>query len=146
MYVVLRYEAQNMMHFHATPVLYEKSVSAQKRCTYFPLNTIKPAILSMNKMSDLPFSRDAFHGASHERVLVQHRVEVLHRQRKQIAISLGSHAGHASRVGQQADLAEVRAITERRRDLAVGHHDVDDALLDEEHLVADGSFFDDDIT
>jgi hypothetical protein len=114
--------------------------------TKFSSEWFKPAIFKIIKMSNLPFSRDAFHGASHERVLVQHRVEVLHRQRKQIAISLGSHAGHASRVCQQADLAEVRAITERRRDLAVGHHDVNDALLDEEHLVADGSFFDDDIT
>ena len=63
-----------------------------------------------------------------------------------VAVGLGSHAGHSPGVGQEANLAEVGSVGQAGGDLPVGHHDVDDPLLDEVHLGADGSLLDDYIT
>ena len=67
---------------------------------------------------------------------------MVHAQAEDVAVRLGPHAGHAARVGQQADLPEVGAVREAGRDLAVTHHDVHDALLDEVHLRPDRALLD----
>ena len=92
-----------------------------------------------------PLGGHALHGAPHQRVAVQHGVEVLHRQGEQVAVRLGAHAGHPAGVGQQTDLAEVGAVAERGGHLAVDG-DVHYPLLDKVHLVADGALLDDDVT
>lgn len=71
---------------------------------------------------------------------------MIHREAEEIAVGLGTDRGHPPRVRQQADLAEVRAVRQRGRDLAVRHHDVHYALLYEIHFRADRTFLDDDIT
>lgn len=50
-----------------------------------------------------PLGRDGLHGAPHERVYVEDGVEVLHRQREQVAVGLCPDTGHALRVRQEAD-------------------------------------------
>lgn len=67
---------------------------------------------------------------------------MIDREAEEVAVGLGAHRGHPPRVRQQADLTEVRAVREGGRHLAVGHHDVDYALLDEVHLRADRALLD----
>lgn len=62
---------------------------------------------------------------------------MIHREAEEVAVGLGAHRRHPPGIRQQADLAEVRTVGQGGRHLAVRHHDVDDALLDEVHLRAD---------
>lgn len=71
---------------------------------------------------------------------------MIHREAEEIAVRLGADRGNPPRVRQQADLAEVRAIGQRGRDLAVRHHDIDYAFLYEVHFRPDRTLLDDDIT
>lgn len=93
----------------------------------------------------VPFSSDTFKCPPHERILVEYRVEMIDRQRKQVAVRFGSDAGDASGVGEQADFTEVGSVAQTGGHLAVAHDDVDDAFLDEVHLGADRAFLDDDV-
>lgn len=67
-------------------------------------------------------------------------------QGEKVAIRFGSHTGHTASVRQQTNLAKVRAVAQAGCNLAVGHDDVDDAFLDEIHLVADCALLDYDIS
>ena len=51
-------------------------------------------------------------------------------------------------VGKTANVptSEVGSVAERGCDDAVGRDDIDDALLDEEHAVAEGAFLDDGVS
>lgn len=94
----------------------------------------------------IPFGRHRLHRSPHEWVLVQHRVEVLHRQREEVAVGLRADWRYSPRVRQQTDLSEVGAVAETRGDLTVRHHDVHDALLNEVHLVPYRALLDNNIT
>ena len=105
-----------------------------------------------------PLGRDALHGPPHERVGLQDGVEVVHWEGEEVAVGLCPHTEqsdyngwrvwgvrsvsprHTPGVGQQADLPEVRSVTEGGCHVSILHHDVHDPLLDEIHLGADGSF------
>lgn len=110
------------------------------------ITTAKLSRKASSQLKGVPFGRNALQCAPHERVLVEHCVKVFDREREQVAVGLGPHARHSPGVGEQTDLAKVRAVAERSGHVAVVHHDVNDALLDEVHLGADRSLFDDDIT
>lgn len=70
---------------------------------------------------------------------------MIHREAEEIAVRLGADRGNPPRVRQQADLAEVRAIRERGRDLAVRHYYIDYSLLYEVHFRPYCTLLDDDI-
>lgn len=50
--------------------------------------------------------RHGLEGPPHHGILLQHLVEVVHRQRVQSAVVVGAHAGRAPAARQQADLCE----------------------------------------
>lgn len=103
-------------------------------------------VQKISPLPGLPLCRHRLHRFAHERILVQHAVEVVDAQREQITVGFRAHAGHAPRIGQQTDLAKVGAVRQRGGHLAVRHHYVHHALLDEVHLGSDCSLFDDDVT
>lgn len=94
----------------------------------------------------LPLRRDALHCPPHEWVGVEDCVEVLHTEAEQVAVGLCPHRGRPSRIGQKANLTKVGTITEGGRHIAVGHNNINNALLDEVHLVPNGALLDDDVT
>ena len=51
-----------------------------------------------------PLRGDRLERASHDRVVLEHRVELVDGQREQAAVGLGAHARHAPSVRQQTDL------------------------------------------
>lgn len=53
-----------------------------------------------------PVQSHSLKGSSHHGILLQHLVEVVHRQRVQPAVVIGSHAGRPPASGQQADLCK----------------------------------------
>ena len=63
-----------------------------------------------NKRSAIPFCSNALHGSAHERVSLEHSVEVSDRQREHVAVGLSAHARHATRVRQQTNLPKVGPV------------------------------------
>uniref|UniRef100_A0A1I8HKC4 ATP-dependent DNA helicase n=2 Tax=Macrostomum lignano TaxID=282301 RepID=A0A1I8HKC4_9PLAT len=61
---------------------------------------ISPVAHQLRVLADLaePLGRHGLHGAAHQRVVIQHGQEVLPLQRVQVAVGLGSDAGHAAGV------------------------------------------------
>ena len=60
-----------------------------------------------------PLRGDRLHRAPHDRVVLEHRVELVDGQREQRAVGFGAHRRHPPRVRQQTDLwtAAVRLKT-----------------------------------
>ncbi len=85
------------------------------------------------------------HGLPHQRVNIKDGVEVVDAQREDVAVSFGANGRDAPRVRQQANLAKVGSVAEAGGHVARGQDDVDDALLNEVHLVTDGALLDDNI-
>ena len=54
---------------------------------------------------------DRLEGASHDWVVLEHRVELIDGQREQTAVRLGAHARHTTRVRQQTDLCRTQAAS-----------------------------------
>lgn len=86
-----------------------------KRCHCF--NTLPQhyiEIINEKKMEDeptdavQPVQSHRLEGPPHHWILLQHLVEVIHRQRVEAAVVVGPHAGRPPASGQQADLCTDR--------------------------------------
>lgn len=64
--------------------------------------------------SCIPFCGYGFHRLTHQRILVQNTVEMIHAQREEITVRLRPDTGHSPGVRQQTNLAEIRAIRQGR--------------------------------
>lgn len=71
---------------------------------------------------------------------------MLNAEAEEVAVGLRPDRRRPPGVGQQTDLPEVRAIAERGRHFAVGHHNINNTFLYKVHLVPNGTFLDDNIT
>lgn len=62
----------------------------------------------------IPFCGNGLHRLTHQWILVQNTVEMIHAQREEITVRLRPDAGHSPGIRQQTNLAEIRAIRQGR--------------------------------